>query len=363
MKYLPILVIMLIISCNTSKNQAKNSADSYGMMQNSFVKNDNINFEIIDCTLSNGDKSKCLKITTKGTPAEHQLGPWCPDNITDDASKGGIWFLNGKTYDVDGEFIKNLPELYSDKNWKLYEDDGTIRKTHTKEDCEQLAGAQLVDKFLNHCIECLPSYVSDIVRTMILPLNPVKIEVPLQLGGGAPGSYYDPTKTAENVASAPRNQREDRPRGERGGPPPKGERGNRPRGKRGGGNIGPTIRGVALSGVAFDGPAPLHIILAGYSIPALDDAGGHVNMDAGYHYHATTGISHHIEQADGHAPLIGYAMDGFGIYAHSAEDGSSPNDLDACRGHYDDIRGYHYHVDESGNNNFINCFHGAIASE
>ena len=35
-------------------------------------------------------------------------------------------------------------------------------------------------------------------------------------------------------------------------------------------------------------------------------------------------------------------------------------DLDECRGHYDEVRGYHYHVDAAGNNNFINCFSGAV---
>ena len=81
----------------------------------------------------------------------------------------------------------------------------------------------------------------------------------------------------------------------------------------------------------------------------------------GYHYHAATGVSKEIPQEDGHAPMIGYAMDGFGLYAQLNVDGKEPQDLDDCRGHYDEIRGYHYHVDAAGNNNFINCFSGAIA--
>ena len=84
-------------------------------------------------------------------------------------------------------------------------------------------------------------------------------------------------------------------------------------------------------------------------------------MDAGYHYHATTGLSTEIQQADGHAPLIGYAMDGIGLYAHKDADGNIPNDLDDCGGHYDEVRGYHYHVGAAGSNSFINCFSGAIA--
>ena len=84
-------------------------------------------------------------------------------------------------------------------------------------------------------------------------------------------------------------------------------------------------------------------------------------MDSGYHYHAATGHSKEIKQTDGHAPMIGYALDGIGLYAYKNSDGSNPEDLDQCRGHYDEIRGYHYHIDKAGNNNFNNCFSGATA--
>ena len=57
--------------------------------------------------------------------------------------------------------------------------------------------------------------------------------------------------------------------------------------------------------------------------------------------------------------MIGYAMDGHSIHTQLNEDGSEPSDLDQCRGHYDETRGYHYHVDAAGNNNFINCLAGA----
>ncbi len=60
--------------------------------------------------------------------------------------------------------------------------------------------------------------------------------------------------------------------------------------------------------------------------------------------------------------MIGYALDGHGIYAHANEDSTVPTDLDACFGHYDNTRGYHYHVDEAGNNNFINCIYGAYVT-
>ncbi len=72
-------------------------------------------------------------------------------------------------------------------------------------------------------------------------------------------------------------------------------------------------------------------------------------------------MSTEIAQTDGHAPMIGYALDGHGLYAQRNDDGSEPTDLDDCRGHYDDTRGYHYHTDAAGTNNFIDCLSGAYA--
>ena len=74
-------------------------------------------------------------------------------------------------------------------------------------------------------------------------------------------------------------------------------------------------RGVAFNGVRFDAPAPIDAILGAYTLAPLDDAGGHINLHAGYHYHAATGKTKEIGQSDNHPAMIGYAMDGFGIYA------------------------------------------------
>ncbi|MBP6540698.1 MAG: hypothetical protein KA234_10245, partial [Saprospiraceae bacterium] len=57
---------------------------------------------IVSKTLSTGATVDCYKIVTKSTPPDHDMGPWCPSNISDDASKGGIWLEGGKVYDVDG---------------------------------------------------------------------------------------------------------------------------------------------------------------------------------------------------------------------------------------------------------------------
>ncbi|MBU2994899.1 YHYH protein [Cellulophaga baltica] len=208
-------------------------------------------------------------------------------------------------------------------------------------------GAQLKDEFINYCIECLPEYVSNLSKTYLLPITPVKLETPINFSGnpqGGGGDRPDGSRQGEEGTG-------EKPQG----PPPGGSEGDEKR--------GPSQRGVAFNGVAFDAPAPLHIILKGYTIPPIDDAGGHINLDSGYHYHAATGKTKEEAQNDHHAPMIGYAMDSHGLYGQLNEDGKEPDDLDDCRGHYDEVRGYHYHVDAAGNNNIINCFSGATASK
>ena len=54
-----------------------------------------------------------------------------------------------------------------------------------------------------------------------------------------------------------------------------------------------------------------------------------------------------------HSPLIGFAYDGFPIYGPYESEGLMAKDaineqtLDACNGHTDSVRGYHYHVTPS----------------
>ena len=266
-------------------------------------------------TLSNGTTAPCYKIVTKSTPADHTMGPWCPTNITDDASKGGIWLSGGNVYDVDGAFIKNLATFYKDATWQMYNTTtGAITRTLTQADCAAAANPNVGVAYKNYCVECLPSYVSSITNTFYIPVTPVKLS----------SSY--------TFATGP------------------------------GGAAGPSSRGIAFDGVVFDAPAPVSNILSAYTLAPFDDYGGHINLNAGYHYHAATGLTKKVAQTDGHAAMIGYAMDGFGIYERLSAAGTEYTDLDANRGHYDATRGYHYHVDKAGNNNFINGLAGAYAN-
>ena len=261
--------------------------------------------EEVDCTLSDGTESRCYKIEITGAPSDHQVGPFCPRTITDGADAVGIWLESGVVHDITGEWITNLAEFYNDDNWQLYDEaSGLVRVTDTEEACEAAARPDVAEEYQNHCVECSMDYVGGgVTKELLIPANPKAGASASEIGG------------TESV-------------------------------------------GVALNGVAFDPPAPVDAILGAYTIAAFDDCGGHVNLVAGYHYHAATGCSESISQDDNHAALMGYALDGYAIHTMAGEDGIEPDDLDSCRGHVDSVRGYHYHSASAGENMFIGCFRG-----
>jgi hypothetical protein len=308
--FLPVAIICAILQC--SDLSAQTTVQKVNPLL--FLDGTSVTVTTIGCTLSNGTSTTCYQIVSTSTPSDHTMGPWCPSNISDDATQGGIWLENGSVYDVDGAFIENLSTFYNDPTWQMYDaSTGEITKTLTQADCAAAANPNVGVQYQNYCVECLPSYVTGLTQTYVFPVTPVKLTSSTSFGMG-PGA------------------------------------------------TGPSVRGVAFNGVRFDAPAPVNAILGAYTLAPFDDAGGHINLAAGYHYHAATGVTTNINQCDGHAPMIGYALDGHGIYAHENEDGTSPTDLDACFGHSDATRGYHYHVDEAGNNNFINCIFGAYVT-
>ena len=265
-------------------------------------------------TLSNGEQASCYKIITKNKPTDHKMGPWCPSHISDDASLGGIWMEHGELHDVDGAFVENMHIFYDDNTWKMYDANGNIYITNTQQKCEAAANPNVGPEYQNYCVECLPSYVTDITNTYYIPitpqeLTPVSSDTTLDDCGGhydeIRGYHYHVADPGSNsfFGCSGNNAFKGAYQQNEGGPP------------GGGGPAGSGVRGLAFNGVRFDAPAPVDRILGAYTLAPLDDAGGHINLHAGYHYHAATGKTEKIGQGDNHPAMIGYAMDGFGIYA------------------------------------------------
>ncbi|WP_019499710.1 YHYH protein [Pseudanabaena sp. PCC 6802] len=86
---------------------------------------------------------------------------------------------------------------------------------------------------------------------------------------------------------------------------------------------------------------------------AQDACQGHPQESGVYHYHSATTCLPDRTTKDGHSTLIGYSLDGFGIYGRRGEGGRilASADLDACHGHTHAIAWngkqvsmYHYHA-------------------
>ncbi len=257
-----------------------------------------------DCTLNGGAETTCYRLTVGGDPVSYETGPFCPTNITDGPEAGGIWFDGNGVYDLDGEFITNLAELYGDDNWQLYNDDGTVNVTETAEEFDLAARPDVDPSVQNHCVEGQLEWLENgqpVTSTVLIPVEPV-------LADGATTSR---------------------------------------------GNLG-----VTLDGVVIAQSAPVDAILGAYTIAAFDDCGGHYNPVDGYHLHGAVGCSELGEVTDGETPMFAYAADGFAI--HSPLDDPASADLDECNGHETEEFGYHYHANNAAENQVVECFTGQV---
>ena len=267
--------------------------------------------KIVDCETSAGTKTTCYQFVTNGAPAGRTPGPFCPRTTSDGADAGGSWFSKegkGDLVDITGEFILKLGEYYGDEKWMVYDaETNKVRYTATKEACLGAAKPDVEEEYMQNCIECELSYLDDdFSRTFLIPTTPIPA-----------------ADASGRVATA----------------------------------------GISLDGTELSGSAPVNAILGAYTIAAFDDCGGHTNVHQGYHYHASVGCGSVPDKSgNGYAPLIGYASDGYAVYALKDEAGNEAESLDECRGTTDAVRGYHYRAASPSENKFIGCLHGEVVS-
>ena len=258
-----------------------------------------------DCTLSGGVETTCYRITVAGYPVSHDVGPFCPETITDSAEDGGIWFDGNGVYDLDGQFFVDLPTLYDDDNWQMYDEDGNILVTETAEEFEAAARPDVDPSLQNHCVEGALEWLENgepIATTVLIPVQPV----------------------AADTASAPQGN-----------------------------------QGVTLDGVVIAASAPVDAILGAYTIASFDDCGAHFNPFDGYHMHGAVGCSElDTEVADGETAMFGYALDGYPIHSPLDDDAAAAADLDECNGHTTEAAGYHYHANNAAENQVVECLIG-----
>jgi len=263
-----------------------------------------------DCTLSNGDKTKCYRIEVTGSPVDTKIGPFCPESTSSTAEVSGIWLDGEKMYNADGKFIMDLSTIYKDVKWKLYDDSGKVKVTDTKEAFQGAARPDVQEAYKYHCVEGTWEWTETtkpVPTSILVPVTPV----------------------LASETSSPR------------------------------GNLGVTINGLVISA-----SAPVDAILGAYTIAAFDDCGGHFNPTAGYHLHAYTGCEgieyeSHIDNPNAETKIIGYAMDGVAVFAPLSS--KSTIKLDECNGRTTAKDGYHYYAQSAEKNLVVKCVKGLTA--
>jgi hypothetical protein len=133
------------------------------------------------------------------------------------------------------------------------------------------------------------------------------------------------------------------------------------------GCLTPGAIAVLTSGVVvFDGLDALNRDAVAHE--TQDGCQGHPQVEGAYHYHNLTDCLE--DPGDGHSALVGYALDGFGLYGVRGETGEplTNADLDECHGHTHLIEWdgqmvelYHYHATYEYPYT-IGCFRGEPAA-
>jgi YHYH protein len=134
----------------------------------------------------------------------------------------------------------------------------------------------------------------------------------------------------------------------------------------------PSCLPMGMIGISLTGAAIYNALDArGDDAPAneiQDSCGGHPERQGQYHYHGPTDCMVETGASpDGHSGLIGYALDGFGLYGLRGSGGQqiSNTNLDACHGHTGPVLQdgemralYHYHLTREYPYT-LGCFTGA----
>ncbi len=289
-------------------------SDSDLVQESFFNASSLVSFETVACTLEDGTATECYQITFNANPVEQ--GPYCPSNIDETVS---ITIYDGPNNPGFQLVTRALFEAMELDGFDIVEDNGDVHNFDSPQNDDW-----------DYCLG--PTGViqpTTLELTFLIPVTPV-------------------LATANSVISTTDFDL-----------------------------VGLSLDGIPIAGdppSIYDGPG--HNIPGG-NIPALDPCGGHPDPAGYYHLHFfpetmnkvldANGITEisctNIGQASG-TELIGFAKDGFPIYAYDDE----PTDLDDCRGRTavtpDFPNGvYHYVASNSLAPNAPDCIKGLAAND
>jgi len=161
-------------SANNTSNESSTNANTSAMDLTQFVTGALASSNIVECTLADGTQTQCYELVTTGTAKQgDSIGPFCPRTVTTTTDDTGIWPDDSSLYEVDGDFILNLPNLYGQSyppmdQWIMYDNNGNVRVTDTPEACEAATRPNIDPVFYGYCVECsLDDLQSNVSKTFL----------------------------------------------------------------------------------------------------------------------------------------------------------------------------------------------------
>lgn len=313
------IILLSFLSCSKENNEVIEVQEDNFVFNSQLINTNNLleSITLKEVIMSDGTTAPCYELVFKSNPVAN--GPYCPLTIDD---IGGIGIYDGTTNPGFQVMKASLWNAMETDGYDIIDEQGNLRISDP--------GAGTGPPSGSSCLEATPD--NSIRMTFLIPASP-KL-----------ASSNDQISIVENV--------------------------------------GVSKDGIPLTGhppSATSGPPGVPSgASTNASIPAIDPCGGHMDPFGYYHLHFGAEEINNVFEAyqisevsctnfeQSTTAFIGYAKDGFPIYASKDMDGSTPSDLDECQGHstptMDYPEGvYHYHVSSSNAPNLPTCLKGISA--
>ena len=311
--FIMFLFMLLLTACSSndeSGNNDDNDDISDSLIQESFFNSTSlISYEKVNCTLEDGSTGECYKLVFSSNPIDN--GPFCPETIND---IGGLGIYDGATNPGFQVMKASLFNAMETDGYDIIDNNGNIN-------IDDLSGPPDPGGY-SFCLEAAPD--NNLQLTFLIPAEPV-------------------LATSNNTINTVE------------------------------------LIGVSIDGVPINGDPPSVVngpVLGVGNIPAIDPCGGHHDPAGYYHLHFVAENMNQVlesnnindvtctlvNQVSG-SKLIGFAKDGFPIYAYEVE----PTGVDECGGitatttEYPDGV-YHYVASNTEAPNVPKCLKGVAAT-
>ncbi len=312
------LGLFILASCQEDDDPITptTGTDEFLIQEAMFNNNTLLSFETITASLEDGTTAECFRMTFAANPVES--GPFCPETINDVA---GMGFYDGVTNPGLRVFAEALMNENAADGYTMVNSDGTVNVDDFS------SGPPSAD--LSYCLAAAPD--DDLRLTFTIPAEPK-------------------LAATNNVITEVE------------------------------------LIGLSLDGIPINGDPPSAVngpLMGGPSgggteinFPSLDPCGGHHDPAGYYHWHFVPEVVNKVLAANGiteiactnmtqtvDVDLVGFAKDGFPIYAYANE----PVDLDECGGRTaatDEFPDgtYHYVASTTEAANVPKCLKGVAAN-